>query len=211
MRRLGWIVGACVVGLLGACDDGSDEGVREAFDTYASAMERHDGNALAAIIDPENIKHYDHTVDVARGGSRETVMRMSPHERLTVTLLRASLKKDQLDKLDGLGFVKLGMEPEPQDESGEAGKISLGPIKVSKPRASAEMLINGKKTGLRFEFVEVEHKWLMNDECLDEWENRTIRKLAQALGSSEDVIIIKMASAMVGREVHLAIWDTPPK
>jgi hypothetical protein len=211
MRKLGWIVGAGVLCTMGACDDGSEEGVREAFDAYVSALERHDGDALAAAIDPENVKHYDQVVEVARNGSKETVMRLPPHQRFTVVLLRAKFSKEKLDKLDGLGFVKMGMEQAPQDESGRAAKISLGPIKVSKPRASAEMVLNGEGTTLRFEFVEVEHKWLVNDECLDEWEDRLIRKLATMLQTSEDVIIIKMASGAVGKEVHMAIFDAPPK
>jgi hypothetical protein len=60
------------------CDDGAKDEVRAVFDAYNAARDANDAAAAMKVIDPENIKHYDYLVDIARSGARDQIQRLRP-------------------------------------------------------------------------------------------------------------------------------------
>jgi hypothetical protein len=210
-RSLLTILSACALLVLPACDDGAKEEVRAVFDAYHAARANNDAAAAMKLVDPENVKHYDYIVQVARSGTRDKIQRMKPYERLQVTRLRNRLTAEELRTLDGQGYMQIVFE-RGWEGSGDTGTVvTLGPITIKKPRATGVLIADGEPSGLKLEFVEVEHQWLLNDESLDRLYDGIIERTAARLNTTDDKLILTIESRKSGKSVDRAIWDEPPK
>lgn len=195
----------------GCGDAAAEQDDRDAFDAYQAAKNAHNVDGMIALIDPENLKHDDYLVQVARAGSKGDIMRLSAYDRLQVTMLRAAFKADELKNLNGRKLLAVSVEQD-WDEVGEADEqVSLGDVTIKPPRALGEVEVDGERTGLKLEFVNVDHKWVLNKDCLDGVPNRLIQRIAQLARMSEDDVVLRFASRLLGREVRKSIWDEPPK
>ncbi len=209
VRVLGIVAFITTTCISGCGDDGSAD-VRAVYDAYNDALQRKDGEAFLKTIDPDNVKHYDQYVQLARKGTKEQIARMRASEREYILILRHRVKPDELARLDGAGFVKLCVERGWffMEDEGEA--FSLGPVKMSPPRASAELRVNGERTRDRLEFVLVEGRWLVNDEALDRVHDQRLVKIAANLRVSEDRLLLEMEAEVTGESVDPGIFDLPP-
>jgi hypothetical protein len=197
--------------LAGCGDAGAEQDVRDAFDAFITAEHNKNADAMLDLIDPENIKHDDYLVEMARAGTKVQLMRLTSYDRFQVTVLRGLFKADELNKLDGRKLFKLSVEQD-WEAMGEADEeITLGKVQIKKPRASGELVVDGEATGLKLELVQVNEKWLLNNDSFDRISDRLIQRLAAMGHTTDDDIIIRLASRVCGREQHKAIWDEPPK
>jgi hypothetical protein len=197
--------------LLAGCDDGASEQVRDAFDAYKDAIAQRNGEAVLKVIDPQNVKHYDQFLQIARAGTKEQITRLPLIQRLYVLMMRNRLKPGTLRSIDGAGFVKLAVERGWYFSGDDMSDVKLGRISVKQPRASAVVFIGRFKTDARFEFVNVEGTWLVNDECLDQLIEKDLEKAAAALRMSEDGLLFRMESEETGKRVDDRIFEQPPK
>ena len=202
----------CVaVAALAGCDGGAKDEVKAVFDAYLAALQARDGEAFLKVIDPENVKHYDHLVQVARSGTRVAIDRMRPSEKYSVTAIRSRVTAAELKGLDGASYAKLAVERGWFFGQRQDREFSLGMIRLKKPRASAPLVVDGMDSKLRFEFVEVNDQWLVNDECIKDWWDAAVEERAKLMGTSVDNLLLEMASRNSERRVDSRIWDEPPK
>lgn len=197
--------------VLPGCDGGARDEVRAVFEAYNQALRDHNGDAFLKVIDPENTKHYGQLLGVARSGDRLSIERLTWVDKDLVTLMRNRFTAEELKRMDGAEFVRtvVGRGWFFKEEDGE--RFTLGMITIKPPRASAPLLVDGDRTDDRFEFVEVEHQWLVNDECMDKWFNKELERLARVSGISEDTFILAAESEASGKRVGREIWEAPPK
>jgi hypothetical protein len=196
--------------LIPGCDDTKAD-LEEVLAQYTAAMAKGDGEAILAVIDPKNIEHADAVVEAARSCKWNKIEVLPAKDRVAIGVLRATKSAAELKDLDGRKLYKL----EAQDKIGliddEVVEFSLANIKSRPPRATGDLMVNGEPTGFRIEFVQVDGKWLLNDDCLDEWYNKKVRLLAQLARADENSVVIRIVSRIVGREIHLSIYDEVPK
>lgn len=195
---------------LPGCDD-TKARCQEVFEQYLEADERGDGEAILQLIDPLNIEHAEQVLDLARHGSGPTIRNRTAADRLVIGFLRARFKPEELAKLDGRTLVKMKYDTGLYGvEDGEDDvEITLGRFTIRKPRASAELLADGQRTGIRIEFVKVDDRWLVNDEWFDEFFNQNLPKVTRFFRVSEDQFLLNLISRAVGRQVKADVWDTP--
>ena len=210
-RSLAFLVCAFSCFCLSACDGGARDEVRAVFDAYNAALRAHDGAGFLKLIDPENIKNYGRTVEVARTGDRNAIERLSTGDKAVVTQLRNNFTAQELSKMDGAEYVRMSVNRGWFFKEEDGMRFTLGLITVKKPRASAWLLVDGVKSDLRFEFVEVEHQWLVNDECMSTWIDREIEEDARASRMSVDTYILEVESMESGKKVTREIWENPPR
>lgn len=209
LRTLG-IIAACAACFSSACGDDGAADVRAVYDEYNAAINRHDGDDFLRVIDPENVKHYDHFVRIAQRGTKEQIIRLGSIDRACVLILRHRLKPDELKELNGAAFVKLCIERAWFFGEDEGERFSLGRVKMNTPRATAELRINGEPTGDRLEFVLVDGHWLVNDEALDRAHEKAFAKAAAKLRMSEDRLIFELEADETGEDVDPRIFDAAP-
>jgi hypothetical protein len=196
--------------LIPGCDDTKAD-LEEVLAQYMSAMSKGDGEAALSFIDPKNIEHADAVLEAARTCKWNKIEIMTPKERIDIGVLRATMSAAELKALDGRKLFKLEAEKRIGLFDDEEVEFTLTGVKSRPPRATAELVINGLATSLRIEFVQVEGKWLLNDDCLDNWFNTRIHERAKAAHMDENSLVIAIVSRKAGREVHLSIYDEIPK
>jgi hypothetical protein len=125
--------------------------------------------------------------------------------------LRGALTAAELKTMDADKAFKLINERRWTRLGDRAADMTLGSITLRKPRAIAELVVNGEPTNTKLEFVEVDQKWVINSQCMDEWKNRWIKVLGEFARQSEDDVILAIAGGRVGKELHRSIWEEPPK
>lgn len=209
MHRLLALCLGCLV-ILCACESKDAAAVREVYDQYNAALRDKNGDAFLQTIDPANVEHYGQFVAAAKTGTKEQVAALSPIGRGYVLLLRHRLKAAELKDLDGAGFVRLCVQRGWFFMEDEEEHFSLGPVRIKTPRASAELRINGERTTDRLEFVQVEDRWLVNDEALDRAWEKAAAKAARRLGVSVDQLLMEREEEESGQPVEPAILDQPP-
>ena len=202
------ILGCCL--LLSACDDVKSD-IEDVFQQYMSAVAAGDADKIIALIDPKNLEHYDAVIEAARASSFGQIEVMTPRERIMIGILRATMTAADLKALDARKLMKLEAQDKMNSFDDDTYEFTLGAVKHHAPRATADLVVNGESTGIRVEFVEVENKWVFNNDCMDDWANKKIHEIAKILHMDESSLIIRIVSRIVGREVHLDIYSSPPK
>jgi hypothetical protein len=197
--------------LLSSCNDKAEQEIRDVFDAYNAACDNKNGAAVLELIDDKYIEEIDRVLSAAKTADHNKVFRMRPWERWWIVAIRSRLTKAEMTPLDGRALLKLTIDRGWNlDELGESMRLDLGAITFKKPRATAELLVDFEKTGLRYMFVQINNQWKIDPMCEEEYVDRLIQKLARASGFREDTWIKEFESAQSGKKITEAIWD-PPK
>lgn len=194
-----------------ACEEDPTPQLQETFDKLIAARSSGDGETVLTLIDPKNVEHYDSLIASARTAKYTQISGMEPIERMEIAYLRAALKPEELKALDGRKFVILETQSKLEEDAKDRPQVTLVNVKTKPPRATAELAVNDEETDIRVEFVEVDGKWLVNDECFDKLFNRRIKTLAKLFKMSEDSFIMDIVSGSVGRTIHTSIYDALPQ
>lgn len=197
--------------MLPSCKDEAQQEIMDVFDAYVAACDAKNGEAVLALIDDKFCDEMDHVLHAARTATADKVFRMRAWERMWIVTIRNRLTKAEMSGLTGRSLIKLSVDKGwDLDEAGEQLFYSLGPIKHRPPRATAELIVEGEKTGLRYEFVKVDNAWKIDPMCEVQWLDRLIVKLAARTNSREDMWIKEFESAASGKRINEGIWG-PPK
>src|ERR1051326_7733722 len=196
-----------IAALLGGCESKDAAEVRAVYADYNAALRDKDGDAFLRAIDPVNVEHYGRYVLAAQKGSGEQVRALSPTGRGNVIMMRHRLTPQELRGLDGAGFVRLSVQRGWFFKESLDDQFALAPVRVNPPRASAELRINGERTGDRLDFVLLEGRWLVNDEALDRAWEKSLAKAARKLHVSEDDLLFEREEDDSGQEVDRKILD----
>lgn len=207
--RLLFVAVTAMLALTG-CKDEAKQEITDAFEAFNSAIDSKNGDAALAVIDEKYVEQFGRLLSAAQAASAEKIFRMRPSERSWIVTFRNRLTKEEMSKLDARSLCKLMIDRGWDLEDGEQESYSLGRISIRPPRATAEMLVDGDPTGLKYEFVEVDHAWKVDPTCVDEHFDRMIEKLSVKAGLREDTLILKLEGISSGQVVSPAIWN-PPK
>jgi hypothetical protein len=192
------------------CDDVTAE-VQETLDQYINARRSGDAETVLKLVDPKNIEYYDHIVEMARSGKWTDITRMPMLERFQVGCLRVTLKPEELKTFDGRQWLKKQVAEHFEASGGLGPDVTITDIKYRKPRATGALVIEGRETKLRLEFVQVEGQWLVNEESLNEWMNRKLLEVCKMMGRTEEGFVVDLISAATGKRVNVNTLGDPPK
>lgn len=201
---------ALVLAAMPGCKSEEDADIRSVFDEYTAALARRDTAAFLKVIDPQIVERYDGHVKLAQKGSKQAILRLPPYGIMDVVAMRHRLSPDELKSLTGTEWIRRSIAAGTfmfQDTSEE---YSIGRINLRLPRANAELIIDGDKTGLKVEFVKVEGCWLVNDDFLEPWFERFMEKRVTISGQPMINIIMFDESEETGKRVDPAVLDAPP-
>jgi hypothetical protein len=196
---------------LAGCEPDPTPDLQETFDNYIAAKQAGNGEAVLNLIDPKNVEHYDSLVSAAKSAKYDRISGMQASEKLRIAYLRAKLQPEDFKDLDGRKLVLLETKGHLDADDQDRPELTLDEVKHRAPRATAKLGVNGETSNIVVEFVQVDGKWLMNAECFDQLFDKRAARVAKMLNTTEDVLIVRLVSRMVGHEVHMSIFDTPPK
>lgn len=195
------------------CGGEEDAEIRDVFDVYLAALEKRDVATFMKHVDPQVIERYGGYVRLAQKGSKAQILGLPPSSMLQVLVLRHRVPPETLQTLTGESWVRLAIQESwfDLDSEDEVQEFRLGRITHRSPRASADLLADGDKTGTRVEFVKVEGAWLINDECFGHWFDKALEKLAARVNLPQIDVLFRLESEESGKRVDPAIFDKPPQ
>ncbi len=197
--------------VMGSCKDDAKQEILDVFDAYNAAVDSKNGDAVLPLIDEKYFEEIDRVLAAARTAPADKVFRMQAWERLWVVAIRNRLTKEEMAGLTGRSLFKLTVDRGWNLDDLEGPSFTeLGKITFKPPRAFAELVWDGFKTGLRYEFVKIDNTWKIDPMCEEEYVNRIIEKLARITNSREDMWIKDFESAASGKRIGEGIWS-PPK
>lgn len=124
---------------------GDTDAVMKSLAAYHEALGRGDGKDATRWVSQKTIAFYSDIRQVALNGSPEEVKRLTPMQKLTVLMLRAQLRADELADLDGKQLMAMSIERgwvsrDPLDTT------ALGKTTVKGDEAFIEHRYKGKAT-----------------------------------------------------------------
>lgn len=196
--------------LLGGCGDGDDQSrrdatadvaasnaVRETFDTYKTAALERDGAVAAPLIASTVNEFYGEMRELALTGSERQIRGQTISAQLTVYLMRAELDRKLLRTA---AVEELVQESVDKGLVGAQGiqRTTIGHIDVTGDRASAEVSVNGKRAGFRFQFIRENGTWKIDVQPLLTMANMALADSAKEEGLSHNALVQLLLEAQYG-------------
>ncbi|HUR57302.1 MAG TPA: hypothetical protein VM029_06310 [Opitutaceae bacterium] len=198
-----------LIALLGwttVCCAAERDDVQAAFDGYKSAILSQDGARAAELVSERTLAEYQRYVDWARDADRETLQSLSLINRFQVIILRHRIPPEELRKLEGRTAFIYAVD---HDWIGKNAVIrtSLGEIDASEGRATATVLIGGRKAPNRFQFIREKQQWRFDLLPLMQDSSVAFQALAKQRGIAEDELIFNLVETVSGKKVPEGIWN----
>jgi hypothetical protein len=198
---------ALVVGA--ACGDGAAAkdraAVRATFEAYRKALFARDGEAASALVDRDTIEHFDRMVEHARRAPAETVRQQSTLNQILILSLRHRLPREVVLDATGEDVFRRGVE---EGWIGtELARIELGAIAVAGDGATAEIIVGGKATGVRFAFRREANVWKLAVMSPMVLFDQAIKDMLRKIGPDEETAMLSILESVSGTKVPVTIWE----
>jgi hypothetical protein len=207
MKRYALILLALLPLLSGCSSDAADkEAVRKAFDAYKTAILAGDGDAAAASVSQTTLDQYQKYVDWALHADRATVQALPLLDKMQVLTLRHRIPHDKWQGMTGesafIYAVNNNWIGKNQVEAAELGDIY--PYVV---RASADVIMNKKKTRVRFFFLKEKGAWKFDLVRLMEGFDAALKAELKRSRVPADKFILDAIGSVSGNKPTDAIWE----
>jgi hypothetical protein len=208
LARLGMVL-LIVLSFTGCGGEDAAE-IRSVFDDYLRALQGRDASAFLKTIDPQIIVRYDAQVKLAQKGTKQQILRQPPFGIFEVVQMRHELTPDELRTLTGEAWVRRAIGRGDFILQDQSETYTIGRPTLRSPRASAELLVDGQKSGIRVEFVKTEGRWLVNDDCYEPMFEKELNRDLSRTGWPVERLIFAYVAESSDKELDRTILDTPP-
>jgi len=185
---------------------GDELAVQQCFNLYKSAILKQNGAEAIAQLDSGTIKLYQEYLDWALYADEERLNELSLINRMQAILIRHRIPLEKLNKMNGAKLLVYAID---NDWIGKNGVIrtEIGKIYISNERASADVLNEGKKVLIRFQFNKEEGLWKMDLSHILESTNILMLEAVKDSGKPENEFIFLMSESVSGQKISETIWD----
>jgi hypothetical protein len=193
--------------LCGCGSDAADkEAVQKAFDAYKTAILAGDGDAAAASVTQATLDEYQKYVDWALRADRATVQSLSLLDKLQVLTLRHRIPPDKWQGMTGekafIYAVNNNWIGKSQVEAAELGDIQLYVV-----RASADAIMNERKTRSRFFFLKEKGEWKFDLARLMQGFDAALKSELKRTRIPADQFILRSIEGISGAKPTDTIWE----
>ena len=198
-----------------SCQDAHAEDKEEIRRVYAmidTCNDQSRGKEVLELFTAETFDGYERIIKVALDARMEEVKALRPSDKLEVFRIRARAKRAEIEGLDGRGYCEFATSrgwyvrpPAERFESELRNFVFQGDV------ATAELLMDGEKTGARMRFVRQGGKWRFDEvDAYHHWD-RWWREESQESGLSVEELLIGQIEDEIGREAPDSIRKPMPK
>lgn len=157
--------------VLNACDNGAEEKmlqqkalraeiklVKAAFAKYQTAVLSQDGYEAMKCLNQKTIDFYDDLLDKVRYATQEEIEMLSDADQMQVLAIRRFFTKELIFDLTGITLYATCVR-EGLNDTQYLKTMSIGQVATKGNKAKAQMINNGKKTPIFFDFSKEENQW----------------------------------------------------
>ena len=190
---------------LTACTPRESGEVAKCFQEYKSAILEQNGEVAVGLVSKRTVDEYQNYVNWALSADRKTLESLSRTNRFQVLLLKHRIPAETLKQLDGRSAFIYAVD---RDWIGKNGVIrtSLGKVDTASDRATAEVLVDGKRAPNRFQFLKENGKWKIDLVALIQDTNQTLKSAASQAGKTEGEFMFSLIESVSGKKIEDAIW-----
>jgi hypothetical protein len=207
MKKRTFILLPLAVLLCGCSNDKADkEAIQKVFDNYKTAILAGDGNAAAASVTQETLDQYQKYVDWALHADRATVQSLSVLDKMQVLMMRHRIPRDKWQGMTGekvfVYAVNNNWIGKDQVQAAELGEINLFVF-----QASADAIMNKRKTRSRFFFLKEKGAWKYDLMRLMQGFDAALKSEIKRIRMSPDQFIFNALEHANGTKPTDSIWE----
>jgi hypothetical protein len=207
MKKRAFILLPLAVLLCGCSSEKADkEAIEKVFDAYKTAILAGDGNAAAASVTQETLDQYQKYVDWALHADRATVQSLSLLDKMQVLTMRHRIPRDKWQGMTGekafVYAVNNNWIGKDQVQAAELGEINLFVF-----QASADAIMNKRKTHSRFFFLKEKGAWKYDLIRLMQGFDSALKSEIKRIRMSPDQFILNTLDHLSGTKPTDSIWE----
>lgn len=182
--------------------------VKQAFDSYKSAILNDKGADAAECVDRQTLDWYEDTRRWALTATRAQLAELSLFNRLQAVLVRHRVARAELEKMDGRKLFVHAVENGWVGKSSVSG-LEIGEVSITGAFAAGTVVKEGRPTNLKFQFVIEAGRWRLKLLPVMKQAEPALRAQIKRAGLTEDGYILQVAETVSGRKPAPTIWDPP--
>jgi hypothetical protein len=179
--------------------------VKKSFNTYKKSILEGQGKESIKYVTSKTIDYYDMELNLAINGDSSTISALGLMDKLTVFIARHRIPRKEILKMTGKDFFIYAVD------NGMIGKNSvvttqIGEVHVEGNFANGQMILNGQKTPLYFQFSKEDNEWKVDLTSLFPQSNMALTKMVSDQGLSDNDFIFQTLENLTGKKVSKNIW-----
>lgn len=184
----------------------AEETVRLSFDNYKSAILNDKGEDAVNYLDANTIGYYSGILKLVKNANRNELSSLSLMDKLMVLIIRNKATKQEILSLDGKGLLVYAIKNWMVGKDSVMNN-SIWEVSIDTDFAKGEMLVNGKKSWLYFQFHKETNSWKLDLTSIFPMSNAAIKKVADESGLSEDEFILSLIEYSSNKKPNANIWN----
>ncbi len=134
--------------------------IRAAFNQYKSAILSQDGAKTVEYITKNTVDYFEGILDKVKFAEKETILDLSLADQSQILLIRRFFPKEEILGFDGkrlyAATINEGLTGEPLKT------MSIGLVAVKGDKGKAQMVLDGTKTAVFFDFLKEDKQWKLD-------------------------------------------------
>jgi hypothetical protein len=197
--------------LVGCDAHASDkEEISAVFQQLDDCNRASDGKNVVEVFTKSSFEHNEQMLKAGLDGTPEQVRALPPTDMLEVLRMRLLATREELEKLDGRGYVRFATgKGWYASAAAELPDQRLTRFKFSADgrEAHAQAVFRGDRTGTRIHFIHEDGAWRYDEALAMREFDRGYRAAAHDEGMKLDQFILSELENETGKEVPNTIWQ----
>ncbi|HYO61682.1 MAG TPA: hypothetical protein VEU29_07270 [Actinomycetota bacterium] len=174
-----------------------------AFRRLQIAYKREDSNSTIRMFAPATIKALDRLQRVVATGGPDEIARLTPWQKIVLTILRTDVHHDLLEGASPELFFGYGVYSYELDYFPSA-RLDPDNVKITGPR-TAVAVIGGSPVWFQL----VDGEWKVDARGIFELGSFVARRMAKRQGRSVDEIVLAIAEVRSDNDLPPDVWEKP--
>jgi hypothetical protein len=179
--------------------------VKKTFSSYKKSILEGKGSEAAKWVDGKTLAYYESMLKISLYSDSSEVQKLGLMDKLIVLSVRHRIPKSELAGMTGKDFFSYSVD------KGMVGKnsvmtLEIGEVKVSDNFANGEVLANGQKAPLFFQFNKEEGQWKLDLTSLFPATTAALKKVLTDNGMTENDFVFKSLEMITGKPVGNVVW-----
>src|SRR6266542_1557343 len=184
-------------------DDAKD--IKDCFAGYKSSILENKGDEAIKWVDKNTLNYYGKMLQLAISADSKTVSNLGILDKMTVLTVRHRIPKEEVLKMKGNSFFTYAIN------SGMVGKnsvmtLEIGDIEISGNLAKGQLVVNGQKAPLYFQFNKENDKWKIDITSIFPASIIGLKQVIKNNGLTENEFILNALRGLTGKEADVSIW-----
>lgn len=184
----------------------NEAAVREAFETYRTAILSQDADGAYKAVDGNTKDYYDEMLQQTLDADAATVRSLPILDQLIILRSRQQIPAVELTAMDGESFFKYAVDRSWIDPS-SVQQFNIDNIAVSGNTATTSLAKNGQVAPFGFTFNQEADGWKIDLTSILPFSERAMQQLVGESGMNQDEFLLFLVKSVSGADVPDSIWQ----